>query len=160
MAPLIVLLITFVVVLVFTRIFLLEFKVSFSARVAMSVMLLFTAVAHFAFTEGMAMMIPSFIPFKTILVYFTGFLEILLAIGLLIPATRIIAGWCLMGLFILLLPANIYAAINNIDYQQGTYDGQGLTYLWFRVPLQIFFIAWVYFSTIKFYRLPAQNKIV
>jgi len=160
MAPLIVLLITFVIVLVFTRIFLSEFKVSFSARVAMSVMLLFTAVAHFAFTEGMAMMIPSFIPFKTILVYFTGFLEILLAIGLLIPATRIIAGWCLMGLFILLLPANIYAAINNIDYQQGTYDGQGLTYLWFRVPLQIFFIAWVYFSTIKFYRLPAQNKIV
>lgn len=160
MAPLIVLLITFVIVLVFTRIFLSEFKVSFSARVAMSVMLLFTAVAHFAFTEGMAMMIPSFIPFKTILVYFTGFLEILLAIGLLIPATRIITGWCLMGLFILLLPANIYAAINNIDYQQGTYDGQGLTYLWFRVPLQILFIAWVYFSTIKFYRLPAQNKIV
>src|SRR5690606_8357529 len=101
MAPLIVLLITFVIVLVFTRIFLSEFKVSFSARVAMSVMLLFTAVAHFAFTEGMAMMIPSFIPFKTILVYFTGFLEILLAIGLLIPATRIITGWCLMGLFIL-----------------------------------------------------------
>jgi len=158
MEPLIVLVVAFAVVLIITRIFSSQFKVAFSARIAMSVMLVFTAVAHFAFTEGMAMMIPSFIPFKIGLIYFTGIIEILLAVGLLIPATRLIAGWCLIALFILLLPANIYAAIYNINYQEGSYDGKGLNYLWFRVPLQILFIVWVYFSTIKFTSLPKQNN--
>jgi hypothetical protein len=31
------------------------------------------------------------------------------------------------------------------------FDGNGLNYLWFRVPLQILFIVWVYFSLIIFY---------
>ena len=30
-------------------------------------------------------------------------------------------------------------------YQNGTYTGNGINYLWFRIPLQIFFILWVYY---------------
>jgi len=45
--------------------------------------------------------------------------------------------------FILILPANILAALKKVDYQKGTNDGPGAGYLWFRIPLQIFFIAWV-----------------
>lgn len=35
-----------------------------SAQIAMSSMLVFTAVGHFVFAEGMAMMAPDFIPIK------------------------------------------------------------------------------------------------
>jgi len=48
-------------------------------------------------------------------------------------------------IFILILPANVYAAINKIDYEKGNYSGNGLKYLWFRIPLQIFFIEWVWY---------------
>lgn len=112
-------------------------------------MLVFTATAHFAFSKGMAMMLPDFIPYKTETVYLTGIIEIAAAVGLFIPNLRIVTGWLLIAFFILILPANIYAAIKNIDYQKGTSDGSGLMYLWFRIPLQILFIAWTYFSAIK-----------
>jgi uncharacterized membrane protein len=51
---------------------------------------------------------------------------------------------------VLILPANIQAAIKRIDYQKGTTDGPGVNYLWFRVPLQILFITWVYLFAIRF----------
>ena len=47
--------------------------------------------------------------------------------------------------FILILPSNIYASVKKINYQKATLDGPGLSYLWFRMPLQVFFIGWVYF---------------
>jgi uncharacterized membrane protein len=50
----------------------------------------------------------------------------------------------------LLLPANIKAAKEHIDYQKGNFEGSGLKYLWFRMPLQILFILWIYLSAIKF----------
>jgi uncharacterized membrane protein len=149
MKPLIVLLGVFVVALVVTKITNGKFAFAMSARIAMAVMLLFTAMAHFAFTKGMAMMLPEFIAYKTATVYLTGMIEIAAAIGILIPGLRTITGWLLMAFFILILPANIYAAIKHIDYQKGTFDGNGLTYLWFRVPLQILFIVWTYCSSIR-----------
>ncbi len=116
----------------------------------MSVMLLFTAMGHFIFTKGMAMMIPDFIPFKTEMVYLTGIIEIVAAIGLLIPALRVLTAWLLILFFVLLLPSNISAAIKHIDIEKGTLNGSGLNYLWFRIPLQILFIVWTYISSIRF----------
>ncbi|GAA5024883.1 hypothetical protein GCM10011506_08820 [Marivirga lumbricoides] len=149
MKPLIVLLSVFAISIAINRIFSGNYEIALSARIAMSVMLVFTAIAHFAFTKGMSMMLPDFIPFKTETVYVTGIIEIAAAIGLFIPNLRIITAWLLIAFFILILPANIYAALKHIDYQKGTFEGNGLVYLWFRVPLQVLFIIWVYFSTIK-----------
>jgi uncharacterized membrane protein len=115
----------------------------------MSVMLVFTAIAHFAFTKGMAMILPDFIPYKTAIVYLTGIIELAAAIGLFIPRFRVMTAWLLIVFFILILPANIYAAINHINYQTGNPGGPGLTYLWFRIPLQILFIVWTYLSSVK-----------
>ncbi|MEO1013041.1 MAG: hypothetical protein AAFX53_17215, partial [Bacteroidota bacterium] len=120
-----------------------------SARIAMSIMLCFTAIGHFVFTKGMSMMLPQFIPLKTSFVYITGLFEILLAIGLLIPNLKMISGWTLIIFLLLMLPANIYASIHNINYQKGTFDGNGLSYLWFRIPLQFLFIVWTYISSIR-----------
>ena len=149
MKPLFVLIIAFFTAVLARKLLFHEYDFSLAARIAMCVMLFFTAIGHFAFTKGMAMMIPGDIPIKTGLVYSTGVLEILMGIGLLIPEVRIYTAWLLLFFFIFMLPANIYAAIKHIDYQKATLDGPGLKYLWFRIPLQVFFMAWVYYSSIK-----------
>jgi uncharacterized membrane protein len=115
----------------------------------MSVMLLFTAIGHFKFADGMSKMIPDFIPAKKQIVYVTGLIEILAAIGLLVPSLYMLTGWLLIVFFILILPANINAALKQVDYEKGTNDGPGKAYLWFRIPLQVIFIAWVYLFAIK-----------
>ena len=127
MKPLIVLLTVFVVSLLATKLLQGSYDFAWSGRMAMSAMLVFTAIAHFAFTKGMTMMLPDFIPNKTAVVYLTGIIEIAAAIGLLIPGLRVLTAWLLIVFFILILPANIYAAVKNIDYQKGTSDGNGLT---------------------------------
>ena len=96
----------------------------------------------------MAMMIPDFIPNRLAIVYLTGVIEILGAIGLLLPSFRMTTGWLLIVFFILIVPANIHAAIRHLDFQNGNYNGNGINYLWFRIPLQMFFIGWVYYFAI------------
>ena len=90
-------------------------------------------------------MLPRFIPLKKVFVYVTGLIEILAGVGLLIKPYRHTTSVLLIIFFILILPANVYAAINKIDYEKGNYSGNGLKYLWFRIPLQIFFIEWVWY---------------
>ena len=111
----------------------------------MTIMLVFTSVAHFKFAKGMVLMLPSFIPYKKTVVYLTGVIEILLGIGLLIDKVKQPAAIIIIIFFVLLLPANIYAAQNKINLEKANYEGNGLNYLWFRVPLQLFFIGWVYY---------------
>ena len=147
MKPIIVLLTVFALSLGITGITR-EVNYSLSGRIAMAAMLLLTASGHFLFVKGMTAMIPDFIPFKKEMVLATGIIEIAAAIGLLISEIQHLTAWLLILFFILILPANINAAIKGIDYQKGTPDGPGLNYLWFRVPLQLFFIAWIYFFAI------------
>jgi uncharacterized membrane protein len=149
MKPLIVLFLAFVFSLFIAKAFRGSYDFPLSGRIAMSVMLLFTAVAHFAFSKGMAMMLPDFLPYKTAAVYLTGIIEIAAAIGLFIPSFRLITAWLLIAFFILVLPVNIYATLKHVDYQKATFDGSGLAYLWFRIPLQVLFIVWIYLAAIK-----------
>lgn len=120
-----------------------------AGNIAMTVMLLFTAIGHFKFKQGMIMMMPDFISFKKKIVIFTGFIEIGAAISLLIPALRYSVSILLIIFFVLILPANINAALKNVDYQNATYNGNGLSYLWLRIPLQLFFIGWVWYFGLK-----------
>lgn len=124
-------------------------KFPLAGRIAMSVMLLLTGIGHFIYPAGMALMLPDFIPFKMELIYFTGLIEIAAAIGLLIPRIQKLTAWLLIIFLISIFPANIYAAIHHVNLQTATYDGSGLSYLWFRVPLQILFIGWVYYFGIR-----------
>lgn len=151
MKPLVVLLLAFGCALLTTWLAVDHLIWAFSARVAMAMMLAFTAIGHFAFTRGMEKMIPTFIPFKRATVYLTGVFELAAAVGLLTVDYRETTGWLLIIFFIMILPANLFAAMKKIDYQKGTEDGPGLEYLWFRVPLQMLFILWVYFSAISEY---------
>jgi uncharacterized membrane protein len=66
----------------------------------------------------------------------TGILEILGALGLLLPATRVAAGFCLAALLIAQFPANVYAALKHIPLR-----GKSPTPLWVRLPMQLILIA-------------------
>ena len=149
MKPFIILLSAFIISMGITKLFTGEFDYPLSGKIAMSATLVFTSLAHFIYTKGMVMMMPGFIPYKKGVVYLTGLIEIAAAAGLLIfPLSRITA-WLLILFFVLVLPANIRAAVGNVNYQKGDNNGRGVKYLWFRIPLQLFFILWVYFFAIK-----------
>jgi uncharacterized membrane protein len=149
MKPLILLVATFILALLLLYFISGQAEVAFAGRIGMSVMLAFTAMGHFMYTKGMTMMIPAFIPYKKELVYITGIIEVAAAIGLQITSTRETTGWLLILFFLLLLPANINAALKHIDYQKGTFDGAGINYLWFRVPLQLLFLLWTYYFCLR-----------
>src|SRR2546426_9862914 len=77
-----------------------------SVRAGLAVMLLFTASAHFtAMRHDLANMVPRIIPHPLAVIYFTGVCEILGAIGLLLPSTRVAAGVPLVVLFLALVPS-------------------------------------------------------
>jgi uncharacterized membrane protein len=148
MKPLLVLLLVFAVCFGITKLFYGKMNVRFPAIISICVMFVFTALAHFKYTEGMSMMLPDFIPLKKEIVYATGLLEIILAIGLLFKRIRRFSALLLIWFLILVLPANIYAAIHEVNFEDVSNNGHGTGYLWFRIPLQLFFIAWIYFTAV------------
>src|SRR5688572_1106952 len=145
MKPLIVLLAAFGLILGVTYLMSGQPNYLLAGNGAMAAMLLFTGIAHFAFTEGMTQMLPQWLPFRRGLVYLTGLLEMAAAVGLLWPALRPPTAWALLAFFALVLPANVHAARTHLDYQHGTATGPGLGYLWFRVSLQLLFMAWTWY---------------
>lgn len=123
-----------------------SFKLSSAtrARVGLSLFFVFTAIGHFISTEAMAAMIPSSIPNRIELIYITGVLELLGAIGVWIPRLMRVTGLLLILMLIGILPANIYSAIHRVDFGG---HGSGPAYLLVRVPFQLFVIWWTYFAT-------------
>lgn len=148
MKPLLVLTATFTITLVIMKISGNKMNYQFAGKISLSTMLLFTALGHFIFPNGMAKMLPAFIPYRLFWIYFTGSLECLFAFTLLISRMSNLTAWSLLIFFLILLPANIYACLIQLNYQTGHLDGKGLNYLWFRIPLQVFFMLWIYLSAI------------
>jgi uncharacterized membrane protein len=114
-----------------------------SARYALVVMFVFTASAHFnKMKHDLARMIPAFFPRPLLIVYVTGVLEILGALGLVLPEFRRLAGICLIALLVGMFIANVSAAQKGL-----TLRGRPPTPLWLRAPMQVFFIALLWWST-------------
>jgi uncharacterized membrane protein len=80
--------------------------------VGLAAMFVLTGVAHFAppLRASLIAIVPPRLPAPGLLVSFTGVLELIGAVGLLVPATRIVAAVCLLLLMLAMFPANIYAA--------------------------------------------------
>ena len=119
-------------------------KSSTRARVGLSLFFAFTGIGHFIRTEAMAAMLPPTVPYRVELIYITGVLELLGAIGVWIPRLMKFVGVCLILMLIAVLPANIYSAFNRVAFG-GHESGPG--YLLVRVPFQVLVIAWTYFAT-------------
>ncbi len=137
MAPFIVLIVSF---LMFSLIGYVEINLSewqTSLRLAVALMFLFTATAHWGRRRpSLIKMVPPSLPNPNFIVTITGILEIIGAIGLLIPNTSKIASICLTILLIALFPANIRAAKLSVKVGE-----KPVTSLLPRTILQIIFVA-------------------
>ncbi|MEZ5427273.1 MAG: hypothetical protein R2747_13470 [Pyrinomonadaceae bacterium] len=147
MAPLIILLVTFLLFFAVNK-FLLggRFSLSFIGRTALALMLIATGVSHFTNTDLMVGMIPEAIPAKRELVYFTGVCELLAVVGLLWDRTAKLTSIMLMIFFLAILPANIAGSLKEVKLGGMEY---GPMYLLFRIPLQILFIGWAYYFGLR-----------
>src|SRR5262249_33775799 len=114
MAPLIVMLVSWVVVRAVGAAGFWHTTDSWSAalRVALAVMFLFTAISHFhpRTRADLVRMVPPGLPSPALLVAVTGVLELIAAVGLLVPSTTAIAAYGLMLLLVAMFPANVHAA--------------------------------------------------
>jgi uncharacterized membrane protein len=106
-------------------------------RGGLAVMFFFTAASHWGRRrEDLVAMVPPVLPYPHVIVSLTGVLEILGAIGLLIPKTATAAAVCLTILLIAMFPANVRAALENLSI-----SGRPATPLTLRTLLQVVFIS-------------------
>jgi|ERR1700753_2704448 uncharacterized membrane protein len=80
--------------------------------VGLAAMFVLTGSAHFApqLRGDLIAIVPPRLPAPGYLVTITGLLELLGAVGLLLPVTRVAAAVCLLVLMLAMFPANVYAA--------------------------------------------------
>jgi len=90
-------------------------------------------------------MMPPWLPAPNVMNAVSGVAEILGGLGLLLPATRRIAGWGLIALLVAIFPANLHVAL------QGQMPGTTFSplVLWLRLPFQAVFIATVWWVALR-----------
>jgi len=114
-----------------------------SARYALSLMFVFTGVAHFnRMRHDLVKMVPPSVPQPMAAIYLTGVLELMGAAGLLVPRTERWAAWGLILMMVAMFPANVRAARQGIPLR-----GRPATPLWLRTPMQVLFIGLLWWST-------------
>jgi uncharacterized membrane protein len=102
----------------------------------------FGGIAHFAYTDLEARIVPPWLPAPQWLVLISGVFELAGALGLLILRTRRLAGWGLILLTVAVTPANIYMWQNPDLFPNVPY-----WVLTIRLPLQLALIACLWWST-------------
>ena len=76
-----------------------------------------------------------------------GLAEIVLAVYVLEPKTRVYAAWGIVALLIAVFPANLHVAIDNIDIATGQPGAESSAAAWIRLPFQALLIAWAWWYT-------------
>ena len=149
MIPFIVLVVSFAVFFAITRDW---FR---AARYAFAVMFLLTAAAHFVPVQraDLVKMVPPSFPNPGLIVTITGVLEILGAIGLVVPRTARPAAGSLAVLLVAMFPANVYAAANDL-----TLMGKPATALVPRAIIQLVFLGGLVLIAAKPRPVPARSS--
>lgn len=114
-----------------------EWKVKSIALFGFVIFFIAAGIAHFTVESFFLTAMPEWVPFQLSIVYLSGVVEILLAIGLAIPKTRKLAGALIAIFLVLIFPVNIYMVMIPEAYNLPAYI------LWLRLPLQLLFIWWV-----------------
>jgi uncharacterized membrane protein len=116
-----------------------------AVRGGLAAMFTVTGASHFSpMKYDFQAMIPEPLPNDLSVIYLTGVLEIAGAIGLLIPRLRTTAAGALILLLMAMFPANAHAALQGIPLR-----GEPPTPLTIRLPMQLIFIAALWWSSIK-----------
>lgn len=102
-------------------------------------------IMHFLRPRFYIGMMPHWMPAAATLVLVSGVFEILGGIGVLVPATRVAAGWGLIALLFAVFPANIQMLLN---VRGAHVSALTMAALVARLPLQAVLVYWVFRATI------------
>ncbi|WP_285295368.1 DoxX family protein [Aureimonas altamirensis] len=109
-----------------------------AARLLLAAFFALAGIAHFAYADALARIVPPFIPAPVLVVQLTGLAELAGAFGLLTRRFRRAAGSALALYCLCVWPANFYHAL--LDWRSGA--GLPMAYHALRLPLQPLLIAW------------------
>jgi uncharacterized membrane protein len=107
---------------------------------ALCFILIGAGIVHLMDPYSFVNAIPLFMPFKLEIIYATGFLEFILAAGLLYNKSRVLFSTLTAIYFLILLPIHIYVSAFEIP-MFGVSDP---VMLWGRTLFQLIFIWWAY----------------
>ena len=99
-------------------------------------------LGHFFLTDFFVKIVPPYIPLPLLAVYASGVVELLGAVGLLVPRTRAIAGVGLILLTLCVTPANVYMWMHAERF-----PAFSPSLLAGRLVLQVLLIACIWWST-------------
>jgi uncharacterized membrane protein len=111
-------------------------------RAAVAVGFIASGILHFTHRRWYESIMPPYVPRHREAVHVSGVAEAVGGIGVLVPATRPLARWWLLGLLVAVFPANLHMALNPKDYK-----GIPPWALWLRLPFQGVFAAAVWRAT-------------
>lgn len=98
-------------------------------------------IAHFVVIDFFMMAVPDYLGYHKELVIISGVFEILGAIGILFPPTRLLAGYGLIALIVAVYPANINMALHPEEYKNISE-----LFLYIRLPFQLLFVWFVWWA--------------
>ncbi|MFT4797557.1 MAG: putative membrane protein [Candidatus Azotimanducaceae bacterium] len=105
-------------------------------------------IAHFTSTEFFVAIVPPWVPYALAVVYISGVSEIILALLIVWPAARSLAGWGLILLTLAVTPANIHMWLNPDQFPEASE-----TALSIRLIVQIILLLLIWWST----RMPSTE---
>jgi len=100
---------------------------------------LFAGLMHFLKPRPYVAIVPDALPRKREIVFVSGVAEIAGGAGVLVPATRRVAGWWLIATLLAIFPANVNMAVNSERFRKVPEP-----LLWVRLPIQALLIRWVW----------------
>ncbi|MDQ8163424.1 MAG: hypothetical protein P3C10_12650 [Gemmatimonadota bacterium] len=117
-----------------------------SAHFGPAALFFIAGVMHFVSPAFFDRIVPPWVPDARLATYVSGIVEIVGAIGLLVPATRAAAAWGLIALLVAVLPANIHM----LNQARAADASAGyLAALWIRLPLQPLLMWWVWRAAVR-----------
>ena len=100
-----------------------------------------SGISHFVVADFFIMAMPDYLGYHKELVIISGIFEIMGAIGILVPQSRLLAGYGLIALIVAVYPANI-----NMALHPETYNSINELFLYIRLPFQFLFIWFVWWA--------------
>jgi len=116
------------------------------ARWALATLMVFAGAAHFVVLDPFLLLVPSWVPWPTAIVWITGVMEVALGVALVLApegGARRKVGWLLAIFLLAVFVGNISQAVSGVDAFGLDTD----TERWGRLVFQPLLIAWALWST-------------
>jgi uncharacterized membrane protein len=117
-----------------------------AAQTGVAAVFTLTAVGHFVKVEEMMAMLPPTVPGRRTIVILSGFLELLFAVGILLPELVRPTGLAICVFLVVVAPVNVYSALRRVDFGG---HAAGPRYLLARMPLQALLLFWTYWFAVR-----------